>query len=47
MDGVAANCKSDELLMVAARELKGFQRRVFVGRVCRELGDESPRKAEV
>lgn len=33
--------------MVAARELKGFQRRVFLGRVCRELCDESPRKAEV
>lgn len=47
MDGVAENCKSDGLLMVAARELKGFQRRVFLGRVCRELCDESPRKAEV
>jgi hypothetical protein len=46
MDGVAENRRSDELLMVAARELKGFQHRLFLGRVCRELCDESPRKAE-
>jgi predicted acyl esterase len=46
MDGVAEDCRSGELLMLAARELKGFQRRVFLGRVCRELCDESPRKAE-
>jgi len=46
MDGVAEYRKSDELLMVAARQLKGFQRRLFLGRVCRELCDESPRKAE-
>lgn len=42
MDGVA-----DELLLAAARELKGYQRRVFLGKVCRLLCDESPRKTEV
>lgn len=46
MNDVAENRRSEELLMVAVRELKGFQHRVFLGRACRDLCDESPRKAE-
>jgi len=46
MDGVAENRRSDELLMVAARELKAFQHRLFLGRFGRDLCDESPRKSE-
>ncbi|HWL08391.1 MAG TPA: hypothetical protein VNQ76_08305 [Planctomicrobium sp.] len=41
MDGVA-----DELLLAAARALKGHQRRVFQGRVCVALCQGSPRLAE-
>ncbi len=47
MDGVAETCVADELLLTAARELKGYRRRVFLGKVCQSLCDESPRKAEV
>lgn len=47
MDGVAENRAADELLLTAARELKGYRRRVFLGQVCRSLCDESPRKTEV
>jgi hypothetical protein len=36
----------DELLVSAARRLKGKQRRLFVAEVCGELCDASPRKAE-
>jgi len=37
---------TDELLVVAARRLKGKQRRLFLAEVCRRLCDRSPRKAE-
>jgi hypothetical protein len=36
----------DELLVSAARRLKGKQRRLFVAEVCGKLCDASPRKAE-
>ncbi len=36
----------DELLVAAARRLKGRQRRLFVAEVCGKLCDASPRKAE-
>lgn len=41
MEGVA-----DDLLVSAARQLKGRQRRIFLADVCCSLCDESPRKAE-
>lgn len=41
MEGVA-----DDLLISAARQLKGAQRRKFVAEVCRGLCDGSPRKTE-
>lgn len=41
MEGVA-----DDLLVSAARQLKGRQRRIFLADVCGRLCDESPRKAE-
>lgn len=41
MEGVA-----DDLLVSAARQLKGKQRRVFLAQVCGKLCDGSPRKAE-
>lgn len=45
MDGVA-NVVTDSLLVVAAKKLKGFERRKFLGRCCKELCDHSPRKTE-
>lgn len=36
----------DTLLVLAARKLKGFERRKFLARCCQELCDQSPRKAE-
>ncbi len=36
----------DTLLVLAARKLKGFERRKFLARCCNELCDQSPRKAE-
>lgn len=41
MEGVA-----DDLLVSAARQLKGKQRRIFLAQVCGKLCDGSPRKAE-
>ena len=41
MDGVA-----DNLLVSAARQLKGRQRRIFLAQVCETLCDGSPRKTE-
>ena len=46
MEGVISESVTDELLMVAARALKGRERRVFQGRVCSVLCGGSPRKAE-
>jgi hypothetical protein len=37
---------TDALLVLAAKQLKGFERRKFLARCCKELCDESPRKAE-
>ena len=37
---------TDTLLVLAAKQLKGFERRKFLARCCRDLCDESPRKAE-
>ncbi len=37
---------SDTLLVSAAKELKGFQRRKFLARCCIELCNQSPRKTE-
>lgn len=34
------------LLVSAARQLKGFERRKFLARCCKELCDQSPRKTE-
>lgn len=42
MDGA-----TDTLLVSAAKQLKGFERRKFLARCCKELCDQSPRKAEV
>jgi hypothetical protein len=36
----------DELLVSAAKRLKGKQRRLFLAEVCGKLCDASPRKAE-
>ena len=41
MDGVA-----DELLVSAAKQLKGFERRKFLAMTCKQLCDGSPRKTE-
>lgn len=41
MEGVA-----DELLVSAARQLKGKQRRIFLAQVCEMICDGSPRKTE-
>lgn len=41
MEGVA-----DDLLVSAAKQLKGRQRRIFLAQVCETLCDGSPRKAE-
>ena len=41
MEGVA-----DDLLVSAAKQLTGRQRRVFLAAVCRRLCDGSPRKTE-
>ena len=41
MDGVA-----DDLLVLAAKHLKGFERRKFLAQTCKQLCDGSPRKAE-
>ncbi len=41
MDGAA-----DELLVLAAKQLKGFERRKFLARTCKKLCDGSPRKTE-
>ena len=46
MEGVAEVRATDQLLITAARGLKGFQRRVFLGKVCNALCDKSPRQAE-
>lgn len=37
---------ADQLLVSAARRLKGIQRRQFLAEVCRQLCDGSPRKTE-
>jgi hypothetical protein len=37
---------TDTLLVLAAKQLKGFERRKFLARCCRDLCDESPRKTE-
>lgn len=37
---------SDALLVLAAKQLKGFERRKFLANCCNELCDQSPRKAE-
>ena len=37
---------TDALLVLAAKQLKGFERRKFLARCCEELCDRSPRKAE-
>jgi hypothetical protein len=37
---------TDTLLVLAAKRLKGFERRKFLARCCKELCDQSPRKAE-
>jgi len=37
---------TDTLLVSAAKQLKGFERRKFLARCCKELCDQSPRKAE-
>lgn len=36
----------DTLLVLAAKQLKGFERRKFLARCCKTLCDQSPRKAE-
>lgn len=41
MEGVA-----DDLLITAASQMKGVQRRIFLGEVCRRLCDGNPRQAE-
>jgi hypothetical protein len=37
---------TDTLLVSVAKQLKGFERRKFLARCCKELCDQSPRKAE-
>ncbi|MCP4606215.1 MAG: hypothetical protein GY847_37850 [Proteobacteria bacterium] len=37
---------SDTLLVLAAKQLKGFERRKFIARCCKELCEQNPRKAE-
>ena len=37
---------TDTLLVLAAKQLKGFERRKFLARCCKTLCDQSPRKAE-
>ena len=41
MDGA-----TDKLLLIAAKQLKGFERRKFLAQCCKDLCDESPRKTE-
>ena len=44
MDGVAS--RYEALLMLGAQRLKGFERRLFMAEVTREVCGESPRQAE-
>ena len=46
MEGVISEDVTDELLLVAARAMKGRERRVFQGRVCAALCGGSARKTE-
>ena len=47
MDGIVAELSlSDELLVVAAKQLRGAARRVFLGQVCQKLCGGNTRKAE-
>ena len=46
MDGVVSAELTDQLLMAAARALRGRERRVFQGRVCSALCDSNARRAE-